>query len=181
MATGATTSVDLDVESDGSIPVISGDEAAAGLFQGQKFDMSGTRALVVDRRANYESGLITEGLVNRGSKVTVATPFLQFGANLGFTHLDDLLSTLPGKGCEMLASTILKSVQDGMATLQHVYSGATQAAQYDFIVAAIHPKPDRALYKTAASFCKVMMAGYLVAPRSALEAFREGDRAGREV
>jgi len=181
LATGATPSVDLGVDSDGSIPVISGDEAAAGLFEGQKFDMAGTRALLVDRRANYETGLITECMVNRGSKVTVVTPFLHFGANLGFTHLDDLLTTLPRKGCEMIASTILKSVKDGVAELQHVYSGAKQSAKFDFIVAGIHPSPNKKLYKMAADFCKVIMAGDVVAPRSAMEAFREGDKAGREV
>jgi len=181
LATGAKASVKLDVETDGSIPVISGDEAAAGQFEGQKFDMAGTRALLVDRRANYESGLITECLVNRGCNVTVITPFLHFGANLGFTHLDDLMNSLPRKGCKMLASTILKSVKDGAAELQHVYSGASQAVKFDFIVAAIHPTPNKSLYRTAADTCKVIMAGDVVAPRSAMEAFREGDKAGREV
>lgn len=181
LATGATPSVKLDVDTDGSIPVISGDEAAASLFEEQKFDMDGTRALVVDTRANNETCMITESLVNRGSKVTVVTPFLHFGFNLGFTHMDDLLSTLPQKGCEMLASTILKSVKEGLATLQDMYSGKETTAEFDFIVAAIHPTPNKDLYTVASNACQVVMAGDVVAPRTALEAFREGDKAGRQV
>jgi len=181
LASGATPSVELNVDSDGSIPVISSDDAAAGLFEGQKFDMEGTRALVVDMRANYETALVTEYLVNRGARVTVATPFLHFAVNVGFTHMDDLLNTLPAKGCELLASTILKSVKDGVAELQNVYSAAATTAEFDFIVAGVHPTPNNALYEVASRHCRTIMAGDVVAPRSALEAFREGDRAGREV
>lgn len=81
----------------------------------------------------------------------------------------------------MLASTILKSVRNGVAELQHVYSGAVTTAEFDLIVAAIHPTPNKLLYEAASKACRVIMAGDVVAPRSAMEAFREGDRAGREV
>lgn len=181
LATGAAPSAELKVPSDESIPVISSDDAAAGVFQGQKFDMAGTRSLFVDLRANNESSLVVEMLVKRGSAVTVVTPFLHFGANLGFTHLDDLLKTLPQQGCEMTPSTVLVSIEDGKATLQNVYSGKTWAQEFDFVVACVHPKPQKQLHGFLSKLCPVTMAGDVVAPRTALEAFREGERAGRTV
>ena len=181
LATGATPSAELDIVSDDSIPVINSDDAAAGVFNGQKFDMTGTRSLFVDLRGNNETTLVVEMLVKRGSQVTVATPYLHFGANLGFTHLDDLLKSLPRQGCEMLASTVLTAIQGGKATLQQVYSGKTTSGEFDFVVAGVHPKPCKELYDFLSKYCPVTLAGDVVAPRTALEAFREGDRAGRTV
>ena len=51
----------------------------------------------------------------------------------------------------------------------------------DFIVAAAHPRPRNELYDTFRKYAPVKTAGDVIAPRSALEAFREGDRAGRTV
>ena len=121
-------------------------------------------------------------LVKRGSQVTVATPFLQFGANLGFTHLDDLLRSLPKQGLDMLCLTAITAVEDGKATLLHVYSRKANEQEFDFIVAGMHPKPQKEIYGIASQLCPVViMAGDVVAPRTALEAFREGDRAGRTI
>jgi 2,4-dienoyl-CoA reductase-like NADH-dependent reductase (Old Yellow Enzyme family) len=181
LATGATPSAQLAIASDDSIPVIHSDDAAAGLFNGVKFDMAGTRSLFVDLRGNNETTLVVEMLVKRGSQVTVATPFLHFGANLGFTHLDDLLKSLPRQGCEMLGSTVLTAIADGKAILQHVYSGKNWSQEFDFVVAGVHPKPRKELHDVLAQYCPVILVGDVVAPRTALEAFREGDRAGRAV
>ena len=132
-------------------------------------------------RGNNETTLVTEMLVKRGSQVTAITPFLQYGANLGFTHLDDLLRSLPKQGLEMQTLTALTGVKDGKATLMHVYSRKASEHEFDLIVAGIHPKPQTALYEAASKICPVIVAGDAVAPRTALEAFREGDRAGRIV
>ena len=42
-----------------------------------------------------------------GSAVTVATPYLHFGANMGFTHLLDYLHLLPKWGIKVLPQTVL--------------------------------------------------------------------------
>lgn len=181
LATGATPSAELGVSTDESIPILCSDDAAAGVFNGVKFDMAGTRALFVDVRGNNETSLVIEMLVKRGSQVTVATPFLHFGANLGFTHLDDLLKSLPKQGCEMVPSTVLVAIADGMATLQNVYSGKTWSQEFDFVVAGVHPVPQKDLHGFLAERYPVVLAGDVVAPRTALEAFREGDRAGRSL
>ncbi len=180
-ASGSVPEVDLGIESDDSIPVLSSDAAAEGFYDGMKFDMQGTRSLFVDRRGNYETALVVESLARRGSKVTVVTPFLHFGANLGFTHLNDLLNLLPELGCELRASTVIEALRDGKAHCRHVFSKETSIEEFDFIVAGVNPRPNKGLYEVMATRVPVFLAGDVVAPRSALEAFHEGDRIGRTV
>lgn len=182
LATGGEPSTELNIPSDGSIPVLSTDDAAAGVFNGQKFEMRGARCLVVDLRANNETTLVTEMLAKRGCQVTVVTPFLHFGANIGFTHLDDLLKSLPKLGCELCPNTVITAIAEGRAILRDVYSQKERAGEFDFVVAGIHPKPRTGLHELASKYCpEIHMAGDVVAPRTALEAFREGDRAGRSI
>lgn len=181
LATGATTNNELGVASDDSIPVLSTDDAALGLFEGEKFDMKGTRALMMDFRANYETSLVVDSMVQRGASVTVATPHLCFGYNMGFSHLNDYLELLPQWGVKVHATSVLDRISQGRAHLKHVYSGEEVADFYDFIVAGVHPRPNTALSTVLKNHGRLRLVGDVVAPRSALEAFREGDRAGRTV
>ncbi|NMG73694.1 FAD-dependent oxidoreductase [Aromatoleum diolicum] len=181
VATGARPSIELDVENDASIPVISSDDAVQGLFDGNKFDMKGTRALLVDRRANYETALVVEALVRQGSRVTVITPFMHFGVNIGFTHLTDYLRLLPEWKVEVHATTALQRIEGGQVCFRNGFSGAETLAEFDFIVAGVHAKPRNELVQRLSALAPTKTAGDVVAPRSALEAFREGDRCGRTV
>jgi hypothetical protein len=181
MATGALPGTDLGVPDDGSVPVISGDDAAAGLFEGEAFDMKGTRALLIDRRANYETALVLDALVRRGSSVTVATPFLHFGAYLGRTMLAEYLRLLPKWRVVLMASSSLVRIQGGVARIRSALSGEESDAACDFIVAGIHPRPRDELRAAFERCAPVRIAGDVVSPRSALEAIREGDRVGRTI
>jgi 2,4-dienoyl-CoA reductase-like NADH-dependent reductase (Old Yellow Enzyme family) len=181
MATGARPCAELNVPNDESIPVLSVDDAAAGTYQGVKLDMKDTRSLFVDRRACYETSLAIEALAKRGSKVTVATPFLHFGANMGFTHLTDYLKLLPQWGVDTLPSTVITGIADGKASLLEVFTKKRTVAEYDFIVAGVHPRPADELVATFKKYAPVKTVGDMVAPRSAMEAIREGDRAGRTI
>jgi len=181
LATGSKAGSALDVENDGSISVLSIDEAAIGEFEGMRIDLKGTRALFVDLRANYENALVIESLAKRGSKVTVATPFLYFGVNIGFNSLNDYLEILPKLEVEVLPTHLLTSIRDGKAVLRHAYSGKETAEEYDFVVAGGFPHACDELFETLAKYAPVKLVGDAMAPRSALEAFREGDRAGRTV
>jgi 2,4-dienoyl-CoA reductase-like NADH-dependent reductase (Old Yellow Enzyme family) len=181
LATGATPSAELQVKSDGSIPIISTDDAALSLFNDQKFDMKGTRSLLVDLRATYETSLVAESIGRRGSALTIATPFLHFGANMGFTNLNDYLNLLPKLGCQILPSTVVEGIEDGQVTLKNLYSGERQQQNFDFIVAGVTPRPRDELREMLARYAKVVPVGDAVAARTAMEAFREGDRAGRTI
>jgi hypothetical protein len=181
LATGATTTNDLGVATDASVVVLSTDEAAAGFYEGVKFDMKDTRSLMIDLRANYETALVVDVLARRGSAVTVVTPHLHFGVNMGFTHLSDYLGLLPKWGVKVMAMSALDRVSQGRVHVRNVFSGEEHADFYDFIVAGVAPKPRNGLYEVLRKHAPVKMAGDAVAPRSALEAFREGDRAGRTI
>jgi len=181
LATGATANAELPANSDGSVPTLSSDDAAQGLFNDVKLDMKDTKSLMVDLRANYETALVIENLARRGSAVSVITPFLNFGANMGFTSLHDYLVLLPKLGCELIPSTVLVGIEDGKVSFKNVYTDEVQTREFDFVVAGVPPKPDDGLRETLAKYAKVVAAGDVVAPRSAMEAFREGDRAGRTI
>ncbi len=181
MATGAEPVAQIVASTDDSIPLLSTDAAALGEFDGVKLDMKGARVLMLDHRANYETCLVIEAIARRGGALSIATPFLTFGANTGFTHLNYYVKAFPSWDAELLTSTVLERVEDGKAHLKNLFTTKKLAAEFDFMVAGVHPRPRNALYETYRQIAPTMMVGDVVAPRSALEAFREGDRAGRTL
>lgn len=181
LATGATACGEIGVPTDESIPVLTVDEVAQGQYQGARIELKDTRSVMLDMRGNYETALIVEQLAVRGSSVVVATPYLHFGANMGFTHLLDYHKLLPEWGVEVRPQHVVGSIADGVVNLTHVFSGAVTAVPADFVVAGIHPKPNTQLHEVLQRHAPVTLVGDVMAPRSALEAIREGDRAGRTL
>ncbi len=179
LASGATPRKDIDAPSDGSVPVVSVDDATRGEYAGMKFDMQGTRALLLDLRGNIETGLVAECLAKRGSQVTIVTPFMNYGPGIGFTHMVDLMPVLLGSGCTFRTATRLLAIREGKVTIRNAFTGAECSEAFDFVVAGTHPQPNLDLYEALSRRCRVIMAGDVVAPRSAMEAYREGDRAAR--
>jgi len=181
LATGATPSAELGVPNDGSVPVLSTDEAGQGLFGDVKIEMQGTRSLFVDMRGTYETSLVIEAIAKRGSAVTIITPFYSWGANMGFTNLHDYMLLLPKLGAEWFTTTTIESIKDGKVTYRNAYTDKVTTAEFDFVVAGVHPKPCDELQETLAKYAKVAAVGDVVAPRTAMEAIREGDRVGRMI
>ncbi len=182
LATGAATENELSIDSDASIQILSTDDAALGQFEDTKFEIEGTRSLMIDLRGNYETALVLESLATRGSKVTVATPAPIFGRNLGASHSDDFSRTIiPKMGITLLPSTKLTRISQGRAHMVNSVSGEEVTDFYDFIVAGTSPKPQDSLYESLCQIAPTTMVGDAVAPRDAMMAFREGDRAGRTV
>ncbi|MFA7587755.1 MAG: FAD-dependent oxidoreductase, partial [Novosphingobium sp.] len=181
LATGARTHAEMPVASDDSVPMLDLDSAVLGQFEGQPFDMKGTHAVLLDQRANYETALAIEALVQRGAKVTVITPYLHFGANLGFTFLDDYLRLLPQWGVRVLAQSQCTGIADGAVTVASGATGGAETLACDFVVAGIPPRPADELSETCARHALTRIVGDAYAPRSALEAIREGDRIARTL
>ena len=182
LATGAYTTNELKIITDGSIQVLSTDEAAAGLFEGTKFEFEGTRSLMVDLRGNYETALVLESLARRGSKVTIATPAPIFGRGLGASHSDDFhRMVMPELGIRLLPSTTLTEISQGRGHLVSRVSGEEIEEFFDFVVAGTSPKPQDSLYQVFSRYAPTQLVGDALAPRDAMMAFREGDRAGRTV
>ncbi len=181
LATGADPSSKIGCATDDSVPVISSDEAMMGELEGTRFNMADARIVMVDVRANYETAVVLETLIDRGAHVTLVTPHLQFGANLGFTHLNDLLPIVYGPRVSLQCATTLAGVSDGHAVLRHAYSGEEIKRSCDIIISGASPVANDALLITCQEHAPTKMVGDAVAARSALEAIREGDRAGRTV
>jgi 2,4-dienoyl-CoA reductase-like NADH-dependent reductase (Old Yellow Enzyme family)/thioredoxin reductase len=182
LATGAYTDNALDAVSDDSIQVLSTDDAALGQFEDTKFEIKGTKSLMVDIRGDYETALVLESLAARGSEVTIATPAPVFGRNLGASHSDDFSRTvMPELGIKLEPYTSLTQISQGRAHLKNRISGKESAEFYDFIVAGTSPKPQDSLFELLSKYAPTTMVGDAVAPRNAMMAFREGDRAGRTV
>jgi hypothetical protein len=173
LATGARPAPDRLGGLDGSIPVLSIDEAVARTrFAGS--------VLVVDQRGDLESALCAEHVASSGGEVTIATPFLSVGPYLGFTHVNDVLQRLHRLGCALEASIIFGGTAEGEAYTRHVHSHEVRQRQFDTIVAAVPGRSDTRLAATVERAGKrLLVAGDAVAPRTALHAFREGDDAGR--
>jgi len=182
LAAGAFTTNDLNIATDGSVQILSTDEAAAGEYAGTRFELEGTRCLMIDLRGNYETAVVLESLGRRGAKVTLATPAPVFGRNLGLSHSDDFSRTvIPQLGIRLLPNTALAQVSQGRGHLINRISGEEIEEFFDFIVAGTPPKPRDALFEVLNRVAPTTMVGDAVAPRDAMMAFREGDRAGRTV
>jgi len=182
LATGAYTTNELSGATDGSVQILSSDDAAAGLFEDTKFEMAGTKSLMIDMRGDHESALVMESLATRGSEVTIATPAPVFGRNLGGSHADDFnRMVIPEKGIKLMPSTTLSRISQGRAHLVNRVSGEETSEFYDFIVAGTSPKPQDTLFEMCSQHAPTTLVGDAVAPRNAMMAFREGDRAGRTV
>ncbi len=174
LATGARPAVDrLGVELDGSIPVLSIDEAVTR-------DAFAGPVLVVDQRGDLETALTAEHVASHGGQVTVVTPYLSVAPYVGFTHLNDVLQRLHGLGCALEPSTLFGGVQGGEAVTRHVHTREVTRRPFDAVVAGVHGRADTALAGAVErAGRKLLVAGDAVAPRTALHAYREGDDAGR--
>lgn len=173
LATGSRPAPDRLGNVDGSIPVLSIDEAVS------RRSFSGG-VLMVDLRGDLESALCAEHVASNGAQLTIVTPFLSIGPYLGFTHVNDVLRRLYGLGCALESSTVFGGTVEGEAVTQHIHSKQVQWRRFEAVVAGV---PGRSETSLAAAVeragARLLVAGDAVAPRTAMHAFREGDDAGR--
>ena len=174
LATGSRPAPDRIGAVDGSIPVLSIDEAVA------RDDFAG-RVLIVDLRGDVESALCAEHLASRGAEVTIATPFLSFGPHLGFTHVNDILRRLYGLGCALRAEHGVRrhGRRRGRDTPHPHAGGAGRDGSTRSWPGCPGAPTRRSRAAVERSGARLLVAGDAVAPRTALHAFREGDDAGR--
>ena len=100
---------------DGSIPVLSIDEAVGrSTFSGP--------VLFVDLRGDLESALCAEHVAAAGAELTLVTPYLSVGPNLGFTHLADVVGRLARLGASLEASTAFAGIAARQALTRHLYT-----------------------------------------------------------
>jgi 2,4-dienoyl-CoA reductase-like NADH-dependent reductase (Old Yellow Enzyme family)/thioredoxin reductase len=175
LATGALPAPERLAIGDGSVPVLGLTEALAD--GGRDRDL-----LVVDNLGTDAVSITAEALAATARSVTVISPMQSVGAHIGFTMIKDQLQRLYAVGCELEPSTALMRIDGGEVVTRHVHSGQVTTRRFDAIIAGVAGEPDLGLYDSAVqSGAQVLLAGDVVAPRTALHAFREGDRAGRAI
>jgi 2,4-dienoyl-CoA reductase-like NADH-dependent reductase (Old Yellow Enzyme family) len=175
LATGATPDPDAIDGGDGSIPILSIDEAVTA-------DPAGDRVLVVDLAGSDDVALTAERLAEAGSQVTVATPLPVAGQHIGFTRSVEQNRRLYELGCTLEPSTVLAGIEARQAATMHVHSRAQRRRPFDRVVAGAPGVPELALLEAVERVgATPLVAGDAVAPRTALHAFREGADAGAAV
>jgi 2,4-dienoyl-CoA reductase-like NADH-dependent reductase (Old Yellow Enzyme family) len=173
LATGARPPEQPLPRGDGSVPIITIDDALAGGYDG-------ARVVVVDYRGMEEGSLTAEALALTGSPVTIVTPMATAGANIGFTRIREHLLRLAGAGVELLVSTQVVGIEHGRVITRHVHTRRRDELAADVIVASVAFEPELSLRRIAEEQgAVVLLAGDSMAPRTAMHAFREGDAAGR--
>ena len=136
--------------------------------------------LFVDLKADSEAALTAEHIARNGAKLTIATPYLNVGQNLGFTHLADVIGRYVELGVEMESSTAFAGIAGGLAVTRNVYTKEVRERPFTAIVASVHGRSDTSLAGAAErSGAQLIVIGDANAPRTAMHAFREGDDAGR--
>src|SRR5262249_14490129 len=119
---------------------------------------------------------------SRGAKVTVSAPRPVIGAYIGATHLAETPLRLVQLGCTLLPNLDSVACRQGILELRHVVSGEPLLLRPDVVVVSAPPRPNLDLQGTLQSAgTPTYVVGDAHAPRTALHAFREGDRAGREI
>lgn len=163
---------------DGTIPVLTTDEALDAMDREPLGNV-----VVYDVLENEEAAVTYEQLLTRCESVTVITPAPQIGRYLGHTHAADHVERLVAQGCRIEERTTIRSITGGKVESRSELTGdRSWRSDVDAVVLAAHRQPATGLVRAARTRVdRVMVIGDAYAPRSALQAFREGDNAGRSL
>jgi len=177
VATGSTPRRP-DVAVRGQIPVVTSTEALAS-----RDTWRDKRVVLLDEVGHFPAYVAAEALVDNGATVTLVTARLHAGGGLDQATLATMHQRLGGKGVVFQTHTALVAVQPSGAVLRDVFNGHEWTEPADLIVAAIGADADDGLLTelTDRGDVEVLSVGDCVAPRTMLEAIREGRLAGRAV
>lgn len=144
----------------------------------------GERVLVVDYNGHHQSTSVAEGLLDDGHKVTIVTPSLFVGAELG--PLQDLymaLQRLMTKGADMVMNIAVMSFDGTTAQGFNVYSNIPWSSpEADSVVLSMGNQVNDELYFTLkGKGHELHRVGDCVAPRKVDMAILEGHALGRTL
>jgi 2,4-dienoyl-CoA reductase (NADPH2) len=137
--------------------------------------------VVVDELGFHQATSVAELLADRGCRVTVVTPGMIVGQDLGVTlDLEHWQVKAAAKGIEERTDLVPMGWSDGRLTLLHHPTGVEHELQCDWVVLAVAALPAERLYfeLRAASGVEIHRIGDCVAPRRAHAAVLEGERVG---
>ncbi len=140
------------------------------------------RVVVIDELGFHQATSVAEVLADRGCAVTVLTPGMVVGQDLGITlDLEHWNVRAARKGIDQLTDLVPMGIEDGALTLLHHPTGEQRPMACDWIVLAVPGQPVESLYfelRRHRSGLEVHRVGDCVAPRRAHAAVIEGDRIG---
>ncbi len=164
---------------DGSIPVLAPIEVmtAAG-------DLAGRHVVVVDQVGHFQAYAPAEALIDAGATVTVLSPKLFLGSLLDQATMTTMLRRLATKGVALVANSLTIAIAEGSVQVQDTLSGVERTESADVVVAAVGNQAvdDLAVaLRARPGGPSVHLVGDAAAPRTILEAVREGRTAGRSI
>lgn len=145
------------------------------------------RVLVVDDLGFHQATSVAELLADRGCAVTVCTPGMLVGQDLGLTlELDGWLRRAHATRIERLTGVAVGGVVDlpdgAEVTLVHHATGEPTTLTVDAVVVATHQEPVDELWRElTGAGTRVIRVGDAVTPRRLHAAIAEGERAARDL
>ncbi len=163
---------------EGGVPVLAPVEVLRSLDQWRR-----AQVVIVDEVGHFPAYLPAEALVDLGAQVVVVTPRLYAGAALDQGSLATMHQRLGSKGVTFTPHTAPVRTQPDGLVLRDVFSGKTWTEPAQLVVAAYAGMAEDQVAADLAETSEfdVVSAGDCVAPRTILEAIREGRLAGRAL
>ncbi len=144
-------------------------------------DLHGS-VLVYDTTGVNEGTLVAEALAGKGCRVTFVTPYETVMPNGGQLHRVQLPTTLYRRVDRIITSGLVGMVEDGVAHIVTVAGEPIAELSPDTIVAVTAPVPNLDLVPVLESLgIPFRIAGDAVAPRWAMQAFKEGHEAALAI
>lgn len=142
----------------------------------------GRRVLVYDTVGANEGPLVAEGLARRGHEVTFVTPEETVAPHSGYLHRAQFGQTLYGVVNRVIVRGFISVVKDGNALIATPEGAQIETLPCDSIVVVSVPQPDLALVPVLKGLrIPYRIAGDALAPRLAMQAFKDGHEAGLAV
>jgi 2,4-dienoyl-CoA reductase-like NADH-dependent reductase (Old Yellow Enzyme family) len=142
----------------------------------------GPSVLVYDTVGANEGSLVAEALALRGHRVTLVTPFETVMVNGGALHRVQLPETLVRRVDRVITSGLVGLVENGVALIATRAGDTLAEIAVDSIVAVTPPVPNLDLVPVLTRLgLNFQIIGDALAPRLAMQAFKEGQQAALAV
>jgi len=174
VATGSQPPVE-PIPTDGSVAVVAPIEVVLDPLKWR-----GKNVIVVDGVGHFQAYAPAMALSDAGATVVIVTGKLHAAGNLDQASMMRTLQTLGAKGIVVHAQTAVSEIRAGALRAAHLFTGRDLSFPADAVVAAVGNRADDSLGRELdAADVDVVLVGDCAAPRTVLEAIREGRAAAR--
>jgi 2,4-dienoyl-CoA reductase (NADPH2) len=136
--------------------------------------------VVVDGVGHFQAYAPAMALADAGARVVIVTGKLHAAGNLDQASMMRTLQTLGKKGIPVHAQTAVSGIAGGAVRASHAFSSRELSFAADAVVAAVGNEAEDLLGRELdAADIDVVLVGDCAAPRTVLEAIREGRAAAR--